>query len=57
MTIISAHQRALSYQPVFWSGTEILTTMNKAVAAVTLGPMVHRNVYGRSRVTGFDSFP
>jgi hypothetical protein len=29
--------------------------MNNAVAAVTLGPIVHKNVYGRSRVTGFDS--
>jgi len=28
--------------------------MNSAVAAVTLGPIVHRNVYGRSRVTGLE---
>jgi hypothetical protein len=29
--------------------------MNNAVAAVTLGPIVHKKVYGRSRVTGFDN--
>jgi len=34
---------------------KILTTMNNAVAAVTLGPIVHRKVYGRSRVTGFEN--
>jgi hypothetical protein len=30
----------------------VLTTMNSAVAAVTLGPIVHKNVYGKSRLTG-----
>lgn len=44
-------------------GTKVrarLTTMNKDVAAVTLGPTVHRKVYGKSQFTdggfAFDLF-
>ena len=35
----------------------LLTTIKSAVAAVTLGPTVHSNVYGRSRLTGEKPLP